>query len=332
MSEPVVPRVDVVLCTRNRSRSLAAACEAILEQDYPPERWRLLIVDSASTDDTFAVASSLAARHPERVVVRRERRPGHSRARNAGVAGSVGDVVAFTDDDALPAQDWLRSLVATLARDGADAAGGPVEARIEGQLPPWFLPVYLIYLAIWRPPEGTRRLVYNEYPRGVNLAFRRAAFARFGLFDPSLGLRPGRPLYCEETELCLRVERGGGLVVYSPRSTVVHCVEAARLTERWLYGRYFAQGRSEAVLNWKHGGLRGLAIGSRVHRANRAPVSPAQIAAEGGPAEPRAAAEAARILTRCRRRALAGYLRQMPLAMLTVPRLRGAGLAPWEPL
>ena len=62
MSEPGQPVAEVIVCTRNRARLLAGACEAILRQDYPAELWRLIIVDNASTDDTFAVAQELERR------------------------------------------------------------------------------------------------------------------------------------------------------------------------------------------------------------------------------------------------------------------------------
>lgn len=330
MSQPP-PTADVVVCSRNRARSLAAACEAVLAQDYPVERWRLIIVDSASTDDTFEVATGLASRFPGRVSAYRETRPGHSRARNAGIASGTGEVVAFTDDDALPDRGWLRTLVSTIARERADAAGGPVEAIVRGEVPGWFLPLYLVYLAVWRPPDGTRLLAYNDHPRGVNLAIRREVFARCGLFDPQLGLGGPRPMYCEETELCLRIERGGGRVVYSPESGVGHCVDAVRLTESWLRGRFAAQGRSEAVLNWKHGGLRGLLLGSRVHLANFSAKRAESIARRDGATDPGQHAMAARVLRRCCRAALGGYLAQAPVAIARVPRYRAKGVGRWSP-
>ena len=329
------PTVDVVVCTRNRSHLLAPACEALLDQDYPPDLWRLILIDSASTDDTPAVGRALAERFPGRVLVHREDEPGHSAARNAGIARSTADVVAFTDDDALADRAWLRTLVATLDREKADAAGGPVDALIHGELPPWFLPFYLLFLAIWRPAEETRRLTYSEYPRGVNLAFRREVFARCGLFDRRLGLRGDRQLYGEEIELCLRIERAGGLVCYSPASVVRHRVDAARLTETWLRRRFAAQGRSEAIVNCRHAGWRGVLRGARAYLRRRTPIAPQAISAwGGGPVDPTATIEAARIFTGCLRAALAGYMRQAPLAMLTVPRYRpprGRPIQAWTP-
>jgi len=332
------PSVEVVVCTRNRARLLERACEAILLQDYPPELWRLLIVDNLSTDDTPALAESIARRFPGRVRALRNREVGHSAARNAAVKETAATVVAFTDDDALPDPSWLRTLVETMAREGAQAGGGPVDIVLSGELPPWFLEDYLPYLAIWRPYEQVTRLVYNEHPRGVNLAVLRGAFEEHGAFSPHLGLRGRRRLYCEETEMCLRIERGGGRVVYSPLSRVRHCVEASRLTARWLSHRFLAQGRSEAIVNWMHGGPRGLALGSRVHLANLRSVNPnslrSRLLGAIAPADDAELLRAARLLTHCRRRALLGYWLEAPRAMATVPRYRpcaASGLGGWQP-
>ncbi len=333
MSAPWTPSVEVVVSTRNRSQPLARACEAILGQDYPAERWCLLIVDNASTDDTFQVARALAQRFPGRVRAVQCLELGHSAARNAGVRATEAEVVAFTDDDALPDPGWLRTLVQVMDQEAAQAVGGPVDLEISGELPSWFLENYLLYLAIWRPAAQIMELTYNEYPRGVNMAFRRQVFERHGFFSTHLGLRGKRQLFCEETELFLRLERGGGRIVYSPESRVRHCVEASRLSAGWLARRFTAQGRSEAILNWMHGGLRGLMVGSRVHLANRARASWRSIPAAR--AQGQAELErAARILTHCRRRALLGYLREMPAALVRVPRFRpsgGARPAEWNP-
>jgi glycosyltransferase involved in cell wall biosynthesis len=333
---------EVVVCTRNRVTRLASACEAILAQDYAPDCWHLLIVDSASTDQTYEWAQSLASRCNGRVRVVQSHEPGHSAARNTAVRSSAADIVAFTDDDALPEQGWLRTLVQAMDAEGADAGGGPVELAVSGELPPWFLTDYLAYLAIWNPADRITRLDSRNHPRGVNFAVRRRAFEQCGYFSPHLGLQGDAPLYCDETEFCLRIERTGGVVIYSPESRVQHCVEADRLTEEWLSQRFAAQGRSEAIVNWMHGGWLGLVLGTAVHVANRRTPTREQIlarvvrAAAGGDGSlsPTEVTEASRILAACRRRARSAYLRQIPVSITKIPRYRppsGSAVEPWRP-
>jgi len=292
MAEP--PFASVVICTQNRSRLLAEACEAALAVDYPAARWELLIVDNRSTDDTLEVAREVAAAHPGRVRVIEEPEIGLSAARNRGIAEARGEVIAFLDDDAFPAAGWLSALAAALGEPEVIAAGGPVEPEFEGELPDWFRGRFLPYLTVWDPGPEPLTLTYNEYPRGANLAFRRDAFERFGGFSPHLGRRGDSLRSCEETELCLRLERAGGAIRYVPEARVRHRVAAGRITEEWMIRRYGAQGRSEAIIHWRHGGARGLALGLRAALA-RAVYGTLQRHRGGA------------LLGRCQRAALAGF-------------------------
>src|SRR5690606_37583284 len=117
--------------------------------------------------------------------------------------------------------------------------------------------------------------------------------------DRRLG-RSGHSLRsCEEIELCLRLERAGERIRYAPDARVLHRVDAGRLTPAWMRARFAAQGFSEAVLEWKHGGVRALRAGERQLRA---------AAAGAGPLAPYQAAAAA------------AYRRGALYAVLAVPR------------
>lgn len=254
------PRATVIVCTRNRSTALAEACEGALGLGEP-FRWELLIIDNASTDDTREVAQALAERHPGRVRLAVEPTLGLSAARNLGLRLAGGEWVAFLDDDAVPAPGWLEAYDRVLSDREIGAAGGPVDPDFRGELPGWLEPEFLPYLSAWDRGSERHRLYYNEYPRGANMAFRRDALARVGEFDCRLGRR-GRSLRsCEETELCLRIERSRLAVVYEPGVRVRHRVDAGQLTPEWMVARFAAQGLSEAIVEWKHFGVRGIQSG-----------------------------------------------------------------------
>ncbi len=323
-TSPASPCLDatVVICTRNRAGLLAETVEAALAIEYPADRWELLIVDNASSDSTLGLARALRAGRAQHVRALVEPEVGLSAARNAGVRHGRGRIVAFLDDDASPEPRWLAALVEALEAERAQAAGGPVEALFDGPYPPWFSACFLPYLAVWNLGPHPTDLRYNEYPRGVNMAFRREAFERFGFFSRHLGRKLGSLLSCEEIEICLRIERAGGRILYVPGARVRHRVAPARLTPGWLAARFAAQGRSEAIIDWRHAGLRGLAIGLR--RAARNALRPeGRLSAADG------------VLRRCRRSALRGYLGGLLTAPLSVPRYRPAPavgpLSPWLP-
>jgi glycosyltransferase involved in cell wall biosynthesis len=89
------PRVSVVIPTRNRPRQLALAIESALHQDY--ENLEVIVVDDGSAPDT-----SFANTPPNpRVTLIRQENRGPAAARNAGLAITKGEYVAFLDDDDL---------------------------------------------------------------------------------------------------------------------------------------------------------------------------------------------------------------------------------------
>ncbi len=314
---------SVVVCTRNRSVSLADSLAGLLAMDHPCDRWELLVIDNASTDDTLEVARAVEREHPDRVRVVEEPEIGLSAARNAAVRESEAEIVAFIDDDAVPAPGWLGALVETLERPDVLCAGGPVLPEFEGELPDWFAGRLLPYLSVWDKGDEHVELVYNEYPRGTNVAFRREAFERFGDFSTKLGRKGGSLLSGEEIELCLRIERGGGKVLYVPGAGVRHVTPAERVTPLWMMRRFQAQGRSEAIINWRHAGFRGLRRGLKMYVRN----------AIASRAEARFG-ETGAILCRCQKRALRGYLFGMLEAPLRVRRYRSRAAEPptdWQP-
>ncbi len=234
----------------------------MLEMEAPNLDWELLIVDNNSTDDTLQLARGLEKANPERVRVMVEKEVGLSATRNAGIRAARGRILAFLDDDAFPAKDWVSGIAEALAHPRVLCAGGPVEPLFQGELPDWMDDRFLPYLTVWDKGPEILPLTYNEYPRGANIAYRAEAFERFGPFSPHLG-RKGRSLTsCEEIEHCLRIERGGGQIVYTPAARIRHWVDASRITPEWMVNRFAAQGRSEAIIHYQHAGHPGLRKGT----------------------------------------------------------------------
>ena len=57
-----LPFISVIIPTHNRSKLLRQTVETLLQQDYPRDRWELILVDNASTDDTWGVIEKLTLR------------------------------------------------------------------------------------------------------------------------------------------------------------------------------------------------------------------------------------------------------------------------------
>lgn len=238
---------SVVVCTYNRCQSLIETLRAIAAQEVPEDfAWELIVVDNNSHDATRPTVEAFQAARP-RLAMRYafEGRQGLSNARTHGIALARGDYVVFTDDDVLPAPDWLALLVGGMRAHRCSAAGGYIEPLWQAEPPPWLTERFYGFLALRTDPEGPKPVrLEEEMPFGANVAFQRSLFARLGNFDPHLG-RNGEVLAGgEEIDMLMRVVRSGGKVMYFPQARVRHKVEAFRLRKS-----YFRRWRHECSRN-----------------------------------------------------------------------------------
>ncbi|MBI4341883.1 MAG: glycosyltransferase family 2 protein [Candidatus Omnitrophica bacterium] len=112
------PAVSVILPTHNRAELLMEAVESVRTQTFAS--WELLIVDDGSADGTAEAVRAACAADP-RIRSIRQANQGVAAARNAGIAASRGELIAFLDDD----DRWLpRKLEAQTAFMQAHAALG----------------------------------------------------------------------------------------------------------------------------------------------------------------------------------------------------------------
>jgi len=204
--------VSVVVPAYNAERTLGACLEALTRQVRPADE--VVVVDNGSTDGTAAVAHRFSGRLPGlRVVV--EPRAGEAAARNRGLEEARGDVIAFTDADCVPREDWLDQAVRTL---GAWPECAAVAGEVAGYRPGRLVEKYLSVAAFPTPTgpcvvEGLRFPPPTFYT--ANFVVRRAALARVGPFDESLtvGL---------DVDLCVRLLRAGFRIGYQPGAVVAH--------------------------------------------------------------------------------------------------------------
>src|SRR5262245_358960 len=109
-------KLSVLICTRNRAAKLAATLEKFFAQRFSGN-YELVIVDNASSDETGQVVEGFISRFPNRVRYLFEPRPGLSRARNTAIKAARGDIIVFTDDDVLVAENWLEEIKREFAED-----------------------------------------------------------------------------------------------------------------------------------------------------------------------------------------------------------------------
>lgn len=114
--------VTVIVPVWNNPEQLERCIEALQAQDYPADRFEIVVVDNGSTDDTADRARATGVR----VLV--QPKPGSYAARNLGIANTSSDYLAFTDSDCIPDPKWLST---AMARAEAEPNLGVVAGRIK---------------------------------------------------------------------------------------------------------------------------------------------------------------------------------------------------------
>jgi glycosyltransferase involved in cell wall biosynthesis len=172
---------------------------------------------------------------------------GLSAARNSGVDAACGDVVAFLDDDASAADEWLERLAACYTDDDVLGVGGSIEPHWPRARPAWFPPEFdWVVGCTYRGMPSSLTPVRNMI--GANMSFRREGLAALAGFRSGIGRIGTRPVGCEETELCIRALQRWPhrRFLYEPQARVAHRVDVTRTGWRYFIRRCYAEGRSKA--------------------------------------------------------------------------------------
>jgi glycosyltransferase involved in cell wall biosynthesis len=180
------PSVSVVVPVFNSQETIVATIESLLRQTYRAHE--VIVIDDGSTDQTANRLSTLS----DRIEYRRQANAGPAAARNAGIRLSSGDLVAFTDSDCLPDEDWLGSLVAGFTDAQVGGVGGIVRGGSET-----IVSEYVDMIRLLDPGFEDGRIPYLIT---ANAAFRRNVLCDAGLFDERFR-KPGG----EEPDLCRRI-------------------------------------------------------------------------------------------------------------------------------
>lgn len=209
-------RLTAVICTRNRPDLIGGAVASVLANDHPD--FELVVVDQSDSDATHAVIAGLLKAHANFRYVHTTR-VGLSAAYNTAIARGTGEILAFTDDDCVAPNDWLRQIEAAFAREpDADLLYGQVLMPAELRGVPGVVPEFWIAA----PRRISRRDgVIATHGMGANFAARRRLFERIGGFDEVLG--GGGPLRsAQDLDLQYRVYRAGLVTLLAPDVKVDH--------------------------------------------------------------------------------------------------------------
>lgn len=236
------PSISVVIPVRNERQALPELLRQLLDQDYPRDRFEILVVDGQSTDGTGQLIRRRFAKSlvPVRVIDNPKRVA--AAGRNLGIAAAKGEILVFLNGhSSVTSPTLLADTAAVLERTGAlclcrpQPLDGPAMTRT-GQVIAWARSCWL-----GRKPDGVERV--NSVSAATHgAAYRRTVFHLVGEFDEKFDA-------CEDLEFNTRVWKAG-IEVHTDSRLTVH--ERPRGTLRGLLHQMVRTGRGTSRLMRKH--------------------------------------------------------------------------------
>lgn len=242
--------ISVIVPVRNEAAFIQDTLHQILDQEYPQDRFEILVVDGCSTDDTPELVREVAKEHGN---VRLLENPARlsSAARNIGIKNSQGDVVLIVDGHCeIPSRQMLRNVSDAFITSGADCLGRPQPLNVDSATTLQRAIAAARSSRLGHHPES---FIYSGEPqfapaKSVAVAYRREVFDKVGLFDERFDAH-------EDGELNHRCDAAGLRCYFTPDIAVNYFPRGSLVG---LFRQMVRYGRGRVKFSRKHPGTWGL--------------------------------------------------------------------------
>lgn len=205
MKQKSLPLVSVIIPTYHDWDRLQLCLDALKNQTYPREHFEIIVVNNDPKDTV-----PLSLDTPENCVLLVESKPGSYAARNAALSIAKGEILAFTDSDCCPKQNWLEVAVNYLNMNTeVERIGGEIALFSENKKLNWFE----IYETLFAFPQN--EFVKTGMAATGNMITRKKVFDIVGVFNDSL-------MSGGDGEWGRRAQKEGAKIIYLKDCIVFH--------------------------------------------------------------------------------------------------------------
>ena len=237
----MLPFVSVILPVRNESVFIARSLNSVLSQDYPSDRFEIIVADGMSDDDTRDQVRQWQVSYPNLVLIDN---PGKivPTGLNAAIEHSRGSVIVRVDGHCEIAPTYLRRCVAHLETAKAEAVGGPLVTVGET----WFADVIAVAMSSSFGVGGSAFRTTSDVTMLTDTvafpAYTREILERAGPFDEEL-------VRNQDDEYNYRLRSLGARVLLAADVTARYY---SRTSLRTLWRQYFQYGYWKVRVMQKH--------------------------------------------------------------------------------
>lgn len=199
-------KVSVIVPAYKAEKTIDDCLDGLQKQNYPKEKYEVIIVDDGSPDNIKDVAE----KYPFKYI--RQENKGPASARNRGVKEAVNDIILFTDSDCIPDVNWIREMVRQFKENQGVVAVKGAYKTYQKKLTARFVQA-----------EFEERYDICKSVNNINMvdtysaAFKKNVFWQAGGFDESFPTANN-----EDTELSYKISSMGHKMAFNPQAIVYH--------------------------------------------------------------------------------------------------------------
>ena len=195
--------ISVIVPAYNAEKTIKDCLNGLLRQNYPKNKYEVIVVDDGSTDDTRKILKSF-----RRVKLVEQEHKGPAAARNLGVKHAKGNIVLFTDSDCVPDKNWIKHMIEPFKDKTIVGVSGTYKT-LNKEKP-------IARFAGYEIEERHKKLKKEiDFIGTFSAGYRKNVFVRFGGFDESFTMPAG-----EDPELSFKINKAGLKMVFQSKAFV----------------------------------------------------------------------------------------------------------------
>ncbi|MCD6460430.1 glycosyltransferase [bacterium] len=116
-----IPFVSVIVPAYNAEKTMALCIESLISQNYPKDKYEIIIVDNNSKDET----AKIIKKYPVKYLLEDKMQTSYA-ARNSGIRHAKGEIIAFTDSDCIADKNWIKEGIKPFYDEKIGGVGGNI--------------------------------------------------------------------------------------------------------------------------------------------------------------------------------------------------------------
>jgi glycosyltransferase involved in cell wall biosynthesis len=230
-------KLSVIICTYNRAMLLKKCLKSLIDQVN--KNFEIIVVDNNSVDNTKEVVSDISSNSIHYIF---EASVGLSYARNTGYKNSLGEYIAYIDDDAYADPFWCDRIIKNTIQYEFDVCGGVILPYYEEKPPIWFDD--RLEIRNYGKKGFVSKVKARQGFSGSNIIFKKEHLYHFGGFDTELGMKGNKMGIGEESLLCKKISEIHNKFFFDPEIVVFHFTPKRNVSIKYRIHRNFLTGCS----------------------------------------------------------------------------------------